>query len=330
MMRMSLRGLHVQRGASHTPLSQAPLFSSPMGTENSERLSKKPLMHASLHLARSDSVVIQSLSRVRLFAIPWTTARQASQSFTFLLSLLKLMSTESVTPSNHLILCHPFSSCPQSFPALRSFSNESVLHIRWSKYQSFSFSISPSNEYSGLISFRMDWLDLLVVQRDSRESSPAPQLKMQGEQELLFQRDKGENRGSERVLCAGHRLREDWFSPWGQGLSTLGHMALCPPGAVVNLSWPLRLTGALGQLQRLPQAWCKQLSLPACFPPPAAWNEPSLRPPSCPEGIKRINLGALHSCPPQRLLGGQRERPEKVQAQDLREEHNSNSFPGVS
>ena len=117
MMRMSLRGLHLQRGASHTPLSQAPLFSSPMGTENSERLSKKPLMHTSLHLARSDSVVIQSLSRVRLFAIPWTTARQASQSFTFLLSLLKLTSTESVMPSSHLILCHPFTCCPQSFQA---------------------------------------------------------------------------------------------------------------------------------------------------------------------------------------------------------------------
>ena len=107
---------------------------------------------------------VQSLSRVRLFATPWTAARQASLSITNSQSLLKLMSTESVMPSNHLILCHPFFLPPSIFPNIRVFSNESVLHIRWPKYWSFSFSIIPSKEHQGLISFRMDWLDLLAVQ----------------------------------------------------------------------------------------------------------------------------------------------------------------------
>ena len=92
-------------------------------------------------------------------------ARQASLSITHSWSLLKLMSIESVMPSNHLILCRPLLFPPLIFPSIRVFSNESVLHIRWPKYWSFSFSMSPSNEYSGLISFRMDWLDLLAVQR---------------------------------------------------------------------------------------------------------------------------------------------------------------------
>ena len=95
---------------------------------------------------------------------PWTTARQASLSIINSWSLLKLMSIESVMSSNHLILCCPLLLWPSIFPSIRVFSNESVLHIRWSKYWSFSFSISPFNEYSGLISFRMDWLDLLAVQ----------------------------------------------------------------------------------------------------------------------------------------------------------------------
>ena len=95
---------------------------------------------------------------------PWTAAHQASLSITNSQSLLKLMSTESVMPSNHLILCHPLLLLPSILPTIRVFSNDSVLHIRWPKYWSFSFSISPSNEYSGLISFRMDWLDLLAVQ----------------------------------------------------------------------------------------------------------------------------------------------------------------------
>ena len=107
---------------------------------------------------------VQSLSRVQLFETPWTTARQASLSVTNSWSLLKLMSSESVMPSNHLILCRPLLLPPSIFPSIRVFSNESVLCIRWTKYWSFSLSISPSNEYSGLISFRMDRLDLLDVQ----------------------------------------------------------------------------------------------------------------------------------------------------------------------
>ena len=116
---------------------------------------------SSLHTAVQFSSV-QSLRRVRLLATPWTAARQASLSITN--SRIKLMSIESVMPSNHLILCHPLLLLPSIFPSIRVFSNESSLRIRWPKYWSFSFSISPSNEYSGLISFRMDWLELLAVQ----------------------------------------------------------------------------------------------------------------------------------------------------------------------
>ena len=107
---------------------------------------------------------VQSLSRVRLFASPWTAAHQASLSITNSRSLLKLMSIRSVMPSNHLIPFRPLPLLPPIFPSIRVFSNELVVHIRWPKYWSLSFSISPSNEYSGLISFRMDWLDLLTVQ----------------------------------------------------------------------------------------------------------------------------------------------------------------------
>ena len=107
---------------------------------------------------------VQSLSRVRLFVIPWTAAHQASLSITNSQSLLKLMSIELVMPSNHLILCCPLLLPPSIFPIIRVFSNESVLHIRWPKYWSFSFNISPSNEHPGLISFRMDWLDLFGIQ----------------------------------------------------------------------------------------------------------------------------------------------------------------------
>ena len=106
---------------------------------------------------------VQSLSCVQLFVTSWTAACQAYLSITNSESLLKFMSIESVMPSNHLILCHPLLM-PSIFPSIRVFSSESVLLIRWPKYWSFSFSISPSNEYSGLISFRMDWLDLLGVQ----------------------------------------------------------------------------------------------------------------------------------------------------------------------
>ena len=107
---------------------------------------------------------VQSLIRVRLFATPWTAACQASLFITKSQSLLKLMSIDSVMPSNHLILCRPLLLPPSIFPSIRVFSNESALCIRWPKYWSFSFSISPSHEYSGLVSFRMDWLDLLAVQ----------------------------------------------------------------------------------------------------------------------------------------------------------------------
>ena len=104
-------------------------------------------------------------------ATPRTAAHQASLSITIPWSLLKLMSIESAMPSNHLILCHPCLLSPSIFPSIRVFSKELVLHIRWSKYWSFGFSISPSSENSGVISFRMDWLDILAVQ-DSPESSP--------------------------------------------------------------------------------------------------------------------------------------------------------------
>ena len=111
-------------------------------------------MHQSVH----------RLSHIRLFKTPWTAAHPASLSITNSQSLLKLMSIESVTLSNHLILCHPLLLLPSIFSSIRVFSSELVFHIRWPNYWSFSFSISPSNAYSGLISFRIDWFDLLAVQ----------------------------------------------------------------------------------------------------------------------------------------------------------------------
>ena len=114
---------------------------------------------------------VQSLSHVQFLVTPWTAALQASLSFTISQRLLKFMSIESVMPSNHLILCHPLLFLPSIFPSIRVFSNELALHIRWPKYWSFSFSISPSNEHSGLISFRIDWFDLAV----QKESSSTPQ-----------------------------------------------------------------------------------------------------------------------------------------------------------
>ena len=118
---------------------------------------------------------VQSVSHVRLFATPWTAAYQASLSITNSWSLFKLMSIESVMLSNYLILCCPLL-LPSILPSIRVFSNESALRIRWPKYSSFSFNISPSSEHSGLISFRMNWLDLLAVQR-TQEFSPTPQFK---------------------------------------------------------------------------------------------------------------------------------------------------------
>ena len=126
---------------------------------------------------------VQLLSHVQLVVIPWTAARQVSLSINNSQSLLKLLYIESVIPSNHFILCHPLLLPPFIFPSIRVFSNESVPHIRWPKYWSFTFSISPSKEYSGLISFRMDWLNLLAVQgtlksllqhRSSKASIPQP------------------------------------------------------------------------------------------------------------------------------------------------------------
>ena len=120
--------------------------------------------HPKFHCSRIWGVVVQSPSHVRLFATPWTAAHQASLSIINSRSLLKLMSLESVMPSNYLILCHPLLLPPSIFPSIMVFSNESVLRIRWPKYWSFSISISSSNEYSGLISFRIDRLNLLAVQ----------------------------------------------------------------------------------------------------------------------------------------------------------------------
>ena len=117
-----------------------------------------PLQHCKATIS-----LVQLLSRILLFVTLWTAARQASLSITNSQSLLKLMSIKLVMPSNHLILCHPLLLLPSVFPSIRVFPKESVLCIRWPKYWSFSFSISPSSEYSGLISFRIDWLDLLAV-----------------------------------------------------------------------------------------------------------------------------------------------------------------------
>ena len=127
---------------------------------------------------------VQSLSRVRLFATPGA-ARQASLSITNSRSLRKLMSIKSVMPSSHLILCRPLLLLLPIPPSIRVFSNESTLHMRWPKYWSFSFSISPSNEHPGLVSFRMDWLDLLAVQ-GTLESSPTPQFKSINSSALCF------------------------------------------------------------------------------------------------------------------------------------------------
>ena len=124
--------------------------------------------HAPLSSLSNESALpissVQSLSHFRLFATPWTAERQAFLSITISRSLLNLMSIASVMPSNHLILCRPLLLLPSIFPSIRVFSNESVVRIRWPKYWSFNFSISPSNEYSGLISLRIDWFDLLAVQ----------------------------------------------------------------------------------------------------------------------------------------------------------------------
>ena len=129
---------------------------------------------------------VQSLSCVLLFATPWIAVRQASLSITNSRSLLTLMSIELVMPSKHLILCHPLLFLSPIFPSIRVFSSESVLPIRWPMFWNFSFSISPSNEHLGLISFRMNWLDFLAVQGNPQESSPTPQFKRIDSSALSF------------------------------------------------------------------------------------------------------------------------------------------------
>ena len=131
-------------------------------TQNVKQNERKRIQTWLLVLHAFQFSLVQLLSHVRLFETLWTAACQASLSITNFWSLLKLMSIESVMPSNHLILCHSLLLLPSIFPTIRVFSNESALCIRWPKYWSFSFSISPSNQYSGLISFRMDWFDLLI------------------------------------------------------------------------------------------------------------------------------------------------------------------------
>ena len=129
---------------------------------------------------------VQSLSCVRLFVTSWTAACQPSLSFTISQTLLKLVSIESVIPSSHLILCRPLLLLPSIPPSIRVFSNMSTLHMRWLKYWSFSFSISPSNEHPGLISFRMDFVGSPCSPRDSQESSPTPQFKSINSSALSF------------------------------------------------------------------------------------------------------------------------------------------------
>ena len=144
---------------------------------NYESIANQNYNEVSPHTSQNQFSSVQSLSRVRLFATPWTAAHQASLSITNSWSLLKLTSTELVMPSNYLILCCPLLLLPSIFPSIKVFSKDSVLRIRWPKYWSFSFSINPSNEYSGLVSFRMDWLDLLAVQGTCKSLLPTPQFK---------------------------------------------------------------------------------------------------------------------------------------------------------
>ena len=149
---------------------------------------------------------VQSLSRVGLFATPWIAAHQASLSITNFRSSLRLMTIESVMPSSHLILGRPLPLLPPIPPSIRVFSNESTLHMRWPKYRSFSFSITPSKEIPGWISFRMDWLDLLCRPRDSQESSPTTQFKSINSSVLSFLRSPT------LISIYGH-----WKKPWLDG-----------------------------------------------------------------------------------------------------------------
>ena len=183
-MDYSLPGLSVHRILQARTLEWAVIsFSNPcLRIQNNlcKYVALKELEHDFLLLKCVLSIVqfssVQSLSCVRLFATPWVTARQASLSITNPQSLLKLRPIESVMPSSHLIPCHPLLLLPPIPPSIRVFSNESTLRMRWPKYWSFSFSINPPSDHPGLISSRMDWLDLLAVQ-GALKSSPTPQFK---------------------------------------------------------------------------------------------------------------------------------------------------------
>ena len=185
---------------------------------------------------------VQSLSRIRLFATPWTAACQAFLCITNSRSSLKLMSTESVMPSSHLFLCRPLLLLPSIFPSIRVFSNESVLCIRWPNYGTFSFSISPSNEYSGLISFRIDWLDLLAVQGTLKSSSPTPQFKNINSLVLSF---------IVQISLVAQRLkrlparRETWVQSLGQEDPLEKEMATHSS----TLAWRILWTQEPGRLQ---------------------------------------------------------------------------------
>ena len=159
--------IRITESLCYTPENKQPYKSTIFQYKIKIKIQKRKCLHFSS---------VQLLSDVRLFVTPWTAARQASLSFIIFWNLLKLMSIESVMPSNHLILCRPLLLLPPIPPSIRVFSNESALRIRWPNYWSFSFNISPANEHSGLISFRMDWLDLLTVQ-GTLKSSPTPQFK---------------------------------------------------------------------------------------------------------------------------------------------------------
>ena len=170
---------NLENSAVTTGLDKVSFHSNPKERQ-CQRMLKMP--HNCFHLS---SVSVQSFSLVWLFVTPWTTACQASLSITNCWSLLKPMSIESVMPFNHLILCRPLLLLPSIFPSIRVFSNEANLCIRWPKYWSFSFNISPSNEQPRPISFRMDWLDLLVL-RGTQDPSPTPQSKSTNYSALSF------------------------------------------------------------------------------------------------------------------------------------------------